>query len=259
MKRILNLNPKRSINCYRNISRSTNKLYQKSVYQSQVEKNGIYEKIGGLTANFNLLSKINFCQTKTQICWSCEKSITCESPFLCDSCGVIQNVNKNVDYFKILSEEEKFNIDVTSLTRKFRNIQNVVHPDKYSNKSLKEQTNSQEWSSFINKAYKTLQAPIERGIYLLKLKGINMPQDNSSLNKEFLMEMMERNEEVEDATPNQLNDLLQKIKNDMIIEEKKLNKEFQANEYESAKFTLVKMKYFKSLEKSIKEKLENNL
>jgi DnaJ-domain-containing protein 1 len=59
-----------------------------------------------------------------------------------------------------------------------------------------EQTLSADWSSLINKAYKTLLTPLERGEYLMKLQGIELPSENSSLDKSFLIEMMEKNEEV---------------------------------------------------------------
>lgn len=55
---------------------------------------------------------------------------------------------------------------------------------------------SSEWSSLINKAYKTLQTPLDRGEYLLELHGITLPEDNTINDPEFLMEMMEKNEEV---------------------------------------------------------------
>lgn len=45
-------------------------------------------------------------------------------------------------------------------------------------------------------AYKTLLPPIKRGEYLLKLNGIEVPEGNTSLGNTFLVEMMERNEEV---------------------------------------------------------------
>lgn len=51
----------------------------------------------------------------------------------------------------------------------------------------------------INKAYKTLQSPLERGEYLLRLHGVTLPEDNTISDPEFLMEMMERNEEVKEA------------------------------------------------------------
>lgn len=59
-----------------------------------------------------------------------------------------------------------------------------------------EQALSADWSSLINKAYKTLQSPINRGEYLLELNDVVIPEGNTAMNKEFLLEMMERNEEV---------------------------------------------------------------
>lgn len=82
------------------------------------------------------------------------------------------------------------------LSRRFRNIQSEIHPDKFSTKTKKEQHLSSEWSSLVNKAYKTLQAPLARGEYLLKLHGTNLPEDNTIQDPEFLTEMMERNEKV---------------------------------------------------------------
>jgi molecular chaperone HscB len=75
-------------------------------------------------------------------------------------------------------------------------LQSQIHPDKFSGKSDEEQLLSSEWSSLINKAYKILQTPLERGEYLLMLHGVTLPEDNSITDAEFLMEMMEKSEEV---------------------------------------------------------------
>jgi len=41
--------------------------------------------------------------------------------------------------------------------------------------------------------------PLKRGLYMLELKGISIPEGTTSLNPEFLIEIMERNEEIENA------------------------------------------------------------
>lgn len=61
---------------------------------------------------------------------------------------------------------------------------------------MTEQELSADWSSLINSAYKTLLAPIKRGEYLLKLHGAEIAEDNNTIDREFLLQMMERNEEV---------------------------------------------------------------
>lgn len=55
---------------------------------------------------------------------------------------------------------------------------------------------SAEYSSLVNKAYNTLQTPIKRALHLLSLNNETISEDNKSDNPEFLMEMMELNEEV---------------------------------------------------------------
>jgi len=41
--------------------------------------------------------------------------------------------------------------------------------------------------------------PLKRGLYMLQLKGISIPEGTTNLNPDFLMEIMERNEEIENA------------------------------------------------------------
>lgn len=54
----------------------------------------------------------------------------------------------------------------------------------------------------MNKAYKILMSPIHRAEYLLKSHQIEIPEENTISNPEFLMEMMERNEQVRDFGTN---------------------------------------------------------
>lgn len=59
-----------------------------------------------------------------------------------------------------------------------------------------EQNLSAAVSSLVNKAYNTLCTPIKRAEYILELKGVTIPEANNVVDKAFLFEIMERNEEV---------------------------------------------------------------
>lgn len=205
-----------------------------------------------------ILHSRNYCdKTIDKKCWNCHKQTKRTNLFFCNLCGTLQDPpNKAINYFNFLSIDKSFSINTTELTKKFRQLQNLVHPDKYGNRIEREQTNSQEWSSILNKAYKTLLTPMERGQYILKLNGYSMPQDNSSLDQFFLMEMMERNEEIAEANENNILELLEKVQNDLKNEAENLSKCFRSDDFEEAKLILVKMKYLKRLEKSIKAKDE---
>ncbi|XP_023304500.2 iron-sulfur cluster co-chaperone protein HscB [Lucilia cuprina] len=193
-----------------------------------------------------------------QECWNCKKEPKQgDSLMICPHCGHLQDVNTEINYFDLLDFPQKFDLETQLLTKRFRQLQTVVHPDKFSNKTSREQTNSADWSSLINKAYKTLSLPLERGQYLLELNGRQIPQDNSALNKEFLMEMMERNEEVEDAsTKSELDAINESLAKELQEKVEILTKVFAENNLEKATSLLVEMKYLISIQKTIKNKLQ---
>lgn len=193
-------------------------------------------------------------------CWNCQNKSALRQNMICSDCGHLQDVNAEINYFKLLSFPTQFSLESQKLTKSFRQLQTIVHPDKYSNKTSREQTNSADWSSLINKAYKTLATPIERGQYLLQLEGEQMPQDNSALNKEFLMAMMERNEEVEDAEDTKtLEDLNAQLIKELEGMSQKLNSLFEKKDLQGVKGTLVEMKYLLSIQNSIKQKQQSLL
>jgi len=93
---------------------------------------------------------------------------------------------------------------------------------------------------------------------MLQLEGEEMPQDNSALNTTFLMAMMERNEEVEEAedsaTLEQLNTTISK---ELDAHAHNLTVQFEANDLTAVKATLVEMKYLHSIQSTIKKKLQH--
>lgn len=122
-------------------------------------------------------------------------------------------------------------------------------------RSKEEQEYSLEWSSLLNKAYKTLSTPFERGEYILKLKGYEISESNTSYDNEFLTDMMERNEEVEDAeTYEEMQELLVKLRKDFQVLVSEFGKFICAEDLENARRILIKMKYLLSIEMMIKEK-----
>ncbi|XP_017098551.2 iron-sulfur cluster co-chaperone protein HscB [Drosophila bipectinata] len=209
---------------------------------------------------FRLPQVQRFATKSLPACWNCQKKSELKHNMICPDCGHLQDVDATINYFDLLSFPTKFPLEPQKLTQSFRQLQTLVHPDKFSNKTSREQINSADWSSLINKAYKTLATPINRGQYLLQLEGDQMPQDNSALNKEFLMAMMEKNEEVEEAEDQQA---LEALNAELIkeLEEltQKLTSFFEEKDLQGVKGTLVEMKYLLSIQSSIKQKQQSLL
>lgn len=58
---------------------------------------------------------------------------------------------------------------------------------------------SEEFSSLVNKAYFTLLNPLKRGLYMLEQHGVYVEEGTIQSSPAFLMEIMERNEDVDNA------------------------------------------------------------
>lgn len=196
------------------------------------------------------------CVTK---CWSCAVPQTGNSnAIFCPECGTIQPLPEHSDdhYFRLFGlAAGSFAVDAAVLTRQFRQLQSCCHPDKFSGRSEREQQLSADWSSLVNRAYKTLLAPIKRGEYILRQHGIEVPEGNTSVASTFLMEMMERNEEVDDASgADELLTLLARARDDLRTVVGKLDAALHGGHLETALADVIELRYLVSLESSIKAK-----
>lgn len=93
---------------------------------------------------------------------------------------------------------------------------------------------------------------------MLQLEGEQMPQDNSALNTQFLMAMMERNEEVEEAEDSAALDALSsQLTKELEEKALKLTGHFETKDLPAVKAILVEMKYLLSIQSSIKKKQQH--
>ena len=72
--------------------------------------------------------------TQTRKCWKCGKDTDVDKEMFFCQCGVIQEVDK-LNYFQILRLPEEYDVDLESLSNKYKNLQKQLHPDKFSLKS----------------------------------------------------------------------------------------------------------------------------
>ncbi|KAJ2828604.1 molecular chaperone [Coemansia furcata] len=146
-----------------------------------------------------------------KICWRCQRE-SARTALLCDNerCRAIQPVGKGITYFDLFSDDGKplFDVDTSNLRRQFLKLQQMVHPDSFSQKEDLERKLAEAQSSWINHAYATLKDPLPRARYLLKLKGSEISEKDQIADPELLMEIMESREEIEIAkSENQVADI----------------------------------------------------
>jgi molecular chaperone HscB len=100
-----------------------------------------------------------------------------------------------VNYFEIFALEEKFSVNVETLTERYQSIQKTVHPDKFAHASQQEQLIAAKKSTLVNDAFQTLKSPLKRADYMLGLRGVEMPSEQASFSDNaFLMRQMELRE-----------------------------------------------------------------
>lgn len=68
-------------------------------------------------------------------CWKCGKSTDLNTEMFFCGCGVVQSP-PNISYFMLLGVEENFDVDLAVLSKVHKDLQKLLHPDKYSQKSM---------------------------------------------------------------------------------------------------------------------------
>ncbi|HJV88248.1 MAG TPA: Fe-S protein assembly co-chaperone HscB [Noviherbaspirillum sp.] len=104
------------------------------------------------------------------------------------------------NHFELFQLPQGFTIDLTTLEKAYREVQNRVHPDKFSHATDAEKRVAMQWATRANEAYQTLKSPFRRAAYLCELNGIDLQvESNTAMPREFLMQQMEWREALEEA------------------------------------------------------------
>jgi molecular chaperone HscB len=101
-----------------------------------------------------------------------------------------------MNYFELFGIEPSFTIDTATIKKKFYELSRANHPDFFGGGTEEEQNTALEQSATINEAYKTLQNKDQLIKYILGLKGLIQEEEKYQLPPDFLMEVMDLNEQV---------------------------------------------------------------
>ena len=104
-----------------------------------------------------------------------------------------------MNYFEFYGLPESFELDAAQLKKKFYELSKKYHPDFYASESEEKQEEVLQLSTLNNKAYQILSDPAKRTEYILREHHLLAEGDKYPLAPDFLMEMMELNEQVMDA------------------------------------------------------------
>ena len=104
------------------------------------------------------------------------------------------------NHFELFNLPVQFPIDRQVLDKAYKDIQNLVHPDRFVTATEAEKRTAIQWAAMANDAYHTLRNPIRRAAYLCELNGYNLnAETHVSMDPEFLMQQIEWRESLENA------------------------------------------------------------
>eukprot|EP00040_Diaphanoeca_grandis_P030653 m.181708 g.181708 ORF g.181708 m.181708 type:complete len:301 (-) comp32078_c0_seq1:123-1025(-) len=197
---------------------------------------------------------------RTRHCKKCDSTIRPNAEHnqaICPSCEKILPLDARMNHFELLSLDEAFSIDIKQLENKFKSMQWSLHPDKFALSDDTDKAMSAEWSSAVNGAYRTLRNPLTRATYMLELFGNEIAEDNQLDDFEFLSEIMEWNEEVEDSE----NDLDRSIELCQDIQPliaqciDEITTAFDAKDMASATTWTIKLRYYDNIHATLQDRI----
>lgn len=108
------------------------------------------------------------------------------------------------NHFELFGLVPLFAIDLERLDQAYREIQALVHPDRFTHLGEQEKRLSMQWATHANEAYQTLKKPLSRARYLLQLHGVDTQEEsNTAMPADFLMAQMEWREAIMEARETQ--------------------------------------------------------
>ena len=156
----------------------------------------------------------------------------------------------------------KYAVDAARLEAGYRELQSRVHPDRFASATEAERRAAMQWAAAANEAYRTLRDPVERGRYLLGLKGFDTEEEtNTSMPADFLMQQMEWRESAAGARAAGDAAALESLRGELAGERRQmlalLERAIDADaNYEAGRSLVRKLRFLARLESEIDEALE---
>ena len=126
-----------------------------------------------------------------------------------------QLTNKPINLFQLYDIPVSFSPNKDKVKQQYFLLSRKYHPDFYGSATADEQEDVLEKSSLVNKAYKIFNNHDETIKYVLQLKGLLEDEEKYALPNDFLMEMMELNEQLMDAKMEENEESLVRIKKEI--------------------------------------------
>lgn len=137
--------------------------------------------------------------TETALCLHCGKPAV--DQLVCPGCDIVAPAMAELerpDYFATFSLPRRLTIDLSDLEQRYYALSRTLHPDLFHDRPRAEQAASLRMTALVNRAYKTLKDPVERGLYWLELHGESLGRDNERVPPALAARVFEVQEQLDE-------------------------------------------------------------
>ena len=152
-------------------------------------------------------------------------------------------------YFELFDIPVQLKVKAAGLSKKFFALSRQFHPDHVANENEEVQASALEQSAMLNKAWKTFQDPDATIKYVLQEKGLLEEGEKYELPPDFLMEVMDINEQLmemdEQAERAQLSSVISQLSSQIYEPVKEMVENYQDGAATEKELLQVKEYYYK--------------
>ncbi|MCP3917618.1 MAG: hypothetical protein GY711_18895 [bacterium] len=130
-------------------------------------------------------------------CPSC--GVELETPLGCAACGALLELGADATPFEILGLPIGYDVDPTDLRKRLLRFSRLVHPDFYATADEALRSRAESGSAALNSAHEIVADDARRADWLLRALEGPSETDERQMPQEFLMEVLEWNEALEEA------------------------------------------------------------
>ncbi len=112
-------------------------------------------------------------------CWRCQDEHTLQ--VFCPACETLQLLPPDIDYFTVFGLARDPMLDEQALANTYYDLSRQLHPDLHQTGTAEEQEASLQNTAVVNRAYRTLRDPVQRGRYWLELNGEQLGKENNKV------------------------------------------------------------------------------
>ena len=124
------------------------------------------------------------------------------------------------DPFTLLGLEPSFDVSLSELANRHRDLSTALHPDRHANASASVRRQALGRAIDVNEAYRKLKNPVTRAEALLERLGLSANPETQKADPSFLMEMMTQREALGEARSEKDGDAVETLEREIAVQQK---------------------------------------